>query len=157
MNPPVRDEVDALPLGVRVTIAFLRIFGAVMYLPVVVAALGTMMTLVASGDYLFSVVLFGAFLTMLMIASGCHWLAHHLKATVMSEWNARVQRPGHPLRHIFIPPLGCVMAYSFFAFVVWFSSIANVPPSQSWPWPAAWIAIGFGATYLFHLIDTKLP
>jgi hypothetical protein len=161
----MRDSGDVLPLGVRVTIIFLRMFCFAMFLPILVAGLAAMAGLVSgsfdgdliSGGFLFATGALGVFLAMMMMALGCDWLARHLKATTAGEWNTRIQCPVHPARQIFLPPLGCLMAYAFLCVLVWLSSIVQTPLAETWPWPAVWSALGFGAMYLFHLLDTKLP
>ena len=153
------------PMGVRVAIGFLRGVHLVMYLPLLASSLAAGMVLIKglfelngiSRDFLIVVVTFGVSLILLITQLGCDWLAHHLRATTaVSEW-ARLQRPLHPVRHIFIPPLGCLMVYAFLAVVAWLPSTVQIPLSESWPWPIAWASLGAGAMYLFHLIDEKLP
>lgn len=162
----MKSEQEPLSPGVCVAIAFLRGLGIVMILPIIGACLAAMSGLVAgsfesellAGAFLFSGTALGAFLIMIMLALGSDWLARHLKATAMGPGSiAGVQRPVHPGRQIFLPPLGCVMAYAFLAVLVWLPSTFENPPAQTWPWPVVWSAIGLGAMYLFHLLDEKLP
>lgn len=162
----MRDEESKPPPGVLVTIVFLRVFCIAMILPVLIACLVAMACLVMgsfeidviSGALLVSGATVGGFLVLLMIALGCDWLVRHLKATsVGTEESTRVQRPIHPARQILLPPLGCLMAYAFLAVLAWLPSTFQTAPSETWPWPVAWSAIGFGAMYLFHILDEKLP
>jgi hypothetical protein len=166
MTPdPMTTGEGGAPLGVRVAIGFLRVFCVIMYLPLLVSSLAAGMALIRvlfevegiSVDFLVFAVPFVVFLILLITQLGCDWLAHHLRVTAaISEW-ARLQRPLHPVRHIFIPPLWCLMLYAFLSVVAWLPSIIQVSLSESWPWPVAWISLGVGAMYLLYLIDKKAP
>jgi hypothetical protein len=160
-------EVTKLPTGVRVTVVFLRVFCIATFFPALIACLAAMATLVGgsldadliSGAVLISGATFGTFLAIMMMALGSDWLARHLKAaaTMGPGWSTRFQRPIHPARQIFLPPLGCVMAYAFLAVLTWLPSTFQTPLDVTWPWPVTWRVIGFGAMYLFHILDEKLP
>jgi hypothetical protein len=109
------------------------------------------------GAFMLSGATLGTFLAMLIVTLGCDWLAGHLKATSLGTGWSASQRPIHPAREIFLPPLGCVMAYAVLAVLTWLPSIFQIAPAATWPWPVTWGAIGFGAMYLFFRLDEKLP
>lgn len=161
------NEQGQLPMGVRVTTVFLRVFCVAMLLPLLIASLAAMASLVmgsfesdlVSAAFLLSGATMGSFLVLLVLALGSDWLAKHLRytATMVPGEGPGFPRPIHPVRQIFLPPLGCVMAYAFLAVLVWLPSTLQTAPSETWPWPVAWSVVGFGAMYLFHLLDEKLP
>ena len=160
------EDGEKLPLGVRVTVVFLRVFCIAMFLPLLIAALAAMAGLVSrsfaadlmSGAFLLSAAPLGIFLALMMMALGSDWLARYLKTTSPGfVWSTRFQRPVHPARQIFMPPLGCLMGYAVIAVLVWLPSTFQTSPAETWAWPVTWCAIGFGAMYLFLLLDEKLP
>jgi len=156
----IRNERDRLPLGVLAAILFLRVSCIAMLLPIAVAGVASLLSfgdVYASRGFLFRGVIFGSFLAMTAMALGCDWLARHLRAAATSEWDTPTRRPDHPVRHILLLPLVCLMAYALLAVMAWLPSIGERSPAITWPWLVAWIAIGFGAMYLLHLLDKKLP
>lgn len=163
----MREKELELPAGVRVTTIFLRTFSILMFPLALLACLVAMASLfmvsfqsdLITGAFMTSGAALGAFLILMMIALGCDWFVRHLRAAaVMSpQWSARFPRPMHPVRQIFLPPLGCVMGYSFLAVLMWLPSTFNTALAESWPWPVTWIVVGHGAMYLFHLLEEKMP
>jgi len=163
----MREEELELPAGVRVTVVFLRTFSILIFPLALLACLVSMATLfmtsfqgdLISGAFMTSGAGLGAFLALMMIGLACDWFARHIRATAAMSpmWNARFPRPMHPARQIFLPPLGFVMGYAFLAVLLWLPSIFHTAPAVSWPWPVTWIVTGFGAMYLFHLIEEKMP
>ena len=163
----MKEEELELPAGVRVTAIFLRTFSILMFPLALLACLVSMATLfmisfqgdLIAGAFATSGASLGSFLALMMITLGCDWFARHVRATAAMgpEWGARFPRPMHPVRQIFLPPLGFVMGYAFLAVLMWLPSTFNTSPAVSWPWPVAWIVLGFGSMYLFHLVEEKMP
>ncbi|HEY1122778.1 MAG TPA: hypothetical protein VGE67_14300 [Haloferula sp.] len=163
----MKEEELELPVGVRVTVIFLRTFSILVFPLALLACLVSMATLfmisfqgdLIAGAFMTSGVSLGACLALMMMALCCDWFARHLRATATMSplWSARFPRPMHPARQIFLPPLGFVMGYSFLAVLMWLPSTFHTPPAVSWPWPVAWIVIGIGAMYLFHLLEEYTP
>lgn len=163
----MREAETDLPAGVRATAIFLRTLCILMFPLALLACLVAMASLfmasfqsdLISGAFMTSGAALGSFLILMMIALGSDWLARHVRATAVMnpQWSARFQRPIHPIHQIFLPPLGCVMCYSFLAVLMWLPSIFHTALAESWPWPVTWIVIGLGAMYLFHLLEEKMP
>lgn len=152
-----------MPLGVRLTQAFL---GAVVFILVLPTAGAGFVGLFSVGaavhepqDALLAIggaaAFLGGFCGLLAALLGANWLTLAVRAP--HEDPARARWPHHPLRSIARPLLISGGVYAVFSSVAWLTvMIASEGKGSSWTWLCFWGALGIGCHFLIRMIDRYL-
>jgi hypothetical protein len=157
---------EKTPLGIRITLQFLRLLMVVMVVPLVASALlaimslflVTMSSLPASGALILSAVGVGSFVLVLTTLLGATWLECHLNQSAIpfaSSWFAT--RPQHPARLLSLPALGSIAFYGYAAVVLWTAANLGPGPLHAPVWPILWGIAAVSATVLRRHLNAKLP
>jgi hypothetical protein len=161
-EPAEEMEEAAGPLGLRVALAFLRIFGLVMLVPLA-GAFGIAMTAVVRGSvernpaaetFIVSALSLAGFLLTMATWLALLWLAGHLTG----QWSQRrfSQKMVNPGRLMALLSLGCLGFEAFLAVLIW-SVAAVVNGRQGIAWPLLWGSAGVAAVILYRQLEKKLP
>jgi len=158
--------VEEIPLGIRLTLIFVRLFSLAMIFPLIGSALLAFMALVSGMSSVphphplaFSMVGLAAFLVVQAMIAGLAWLDSHLNQSQVpfaSSWVAT--RPGHPARQLILPALVSIAFYGYIAALLWlFSHFVISDRKLSMAWLATWGSVAVVATFLHRYLKAKLP
>lgn len=152
-----------IPLGVRLTEAFLGLCVFVLTLPTAGAGFVCLASLAAAAHEpelaLASIAGAGAvlvgFCVLLAAMLGASWLLLAIRAP--HEHPDRARWPNPPLRAIVLPLLGAGRIYSGLAAVAWLTvMIGSSGTRSSWIWLCFWGAFGVGCHFFVRMIQRHL-
>jgi len=158
--------VEKTPLGMRLTLLFLRLLALAMIVPLLGTCFLIFTSLIVGASslspfprcLLLSWAALGAFLVVLTMMMGISWLESHLNqsdAPFASSWVAT--RPGHPARQLLLPAVGSVAFYGYVAVMIWIVVRIMMLGDPSIGWPLTWGPVAIGATFLLRYLRSKLP
>jgi len=158
--------VEKTPLGLRLTLLFLRLLALAMIVPLLGGCFVGFISMIAGASsvapfprsLLFSLLGLGAFLLSLTMLSGIAWLESHLSQSPVpfaSSWVAT--RPGHPARQLILPAVASVAFYGYSALLMWILTHITPDRERTIGWPLTWGSVAIGATFLLRYLRTKLP
>jgi hypothetical protein len=151
-----------LPLGLRITMGFVRLVAMVMILPLVGAAFGALFTVLGGAiaenpvpeallTALVLVILTGVMLAMI---GGAGWLVEHMKCRHLGLAG---NRRAHPGRQVCLPTLMVIAIYGLVAVLSWIPSNLKNDFVRTYPWAVVWSCISTGAVLLARHLDRNLP
>jgi hypothetical protein len=154
-------EEAARPLGLRVALAFLRVFALIMLVPLA-GAFGIAMAAAVRGSvernptpetFIVSALSLAGFLMTMATWLALLWLDGHLTG----QWSQRrfLQKAVNPGRLMGLLSLGCVGFQSFLAVLIW-SAAAVVNGLQGIAWPLLWGSVGIAAVILYLYLEKRL-
>jgi len=169
MDEPLADsqiEVEKTPLGIRITLQFLRLLMVVMIFPLLGACFLAFMSLLVgafSGAPVpqaigLSVMGLGSFILMLVLITGAAWMECHLNQSPVpfaSAWVAG--RPAHPARKLILPAVGSIACYGYAAVLFWIAGHLGPGTDPTFGWPITWGSAAVVATVLHRYLKAKLP
>lgn len=158
--------VEKIPLGMRLTLMFLRLLALAMIVPLIGSCLLAFVSLIVGvsplasfpRSLLFGLMGLGSFLLVMTMMTGIAWLESHLNQSDVpfaSSWVAT--RPGHPARRLVLPAVGGVALYGYLAVLFWMVASMEKEGDPSIGWPLTWGTVAIGATFLLRHLRTKLP
>ena len=158
--------IEKTPLGMRLTLMFLRLLALAMFVPLLGACLLALMSLILGvsvlssfpKSLLFSLIGLGAFILVLTMMTGIAWLESHLNQSDVpfaSSWVAT--RPGHPARRLVLPAVGSVALYGYLAVLSWIVARIDKEGAPAIGWPLTWGTVAIGATFLLRYLRRRLP
>lgn len=159
-------EVETIPLGIRLTLQFLRLLLVVMVFPLLGAAVVATISLIAgatspapaSQTMAFGLMGLGSFVVMLTLVTGTVWMECHLNqspVSFVSHWKAG--HPDHPARKLILPAVGSVAFYGYAAVLLWIAAHVGPDMGLNFGWPIMWSSLAAGATLLLRYLKAKLP
>lgn len=157
---------EKTPLGIRLTLQFLRMLMVAMVVPLMGSAilavmslfLVTMSSVPAPSAQLLSLMGLGSFVLVLTMLMGATWLECHLNQSAIpfaSSWFATP--PTHPARLLILPALGSTAFYGSAAVVLWIAANLGPGPVRAPGWPIVWGIAAVAATVLRRHLNAKLP
>lgn len=162
-----RPDPPSMPAGVRVAIAFLKLFIVAMILLLFIGALNGMF-LLAGADHqgeqagLFAigttVVFLAIFLALLATGVAAEWMVQFLQASYGSasrDWALRLLR--HPAKMIGLPVLRVFAVYSTLAMLAWLVVRMGGFNRSSWTWLFFWLAVNYGARWGTRALKRRFP
>jgi hypothetical protein len=169
MDEPLTESqivVEKMPLGIRLTLQFLRLLMVVMIFPLLGAGFLAFMSLMVGAfssapvpeSLAFSLMGLGSFVLMLTMITGTAWMECHLNQSPVpfaSAWVAG--RPAHPARKLILPPVGCIAFYGYAAVLLWIPSHLDEGSDRTFGWPLVWGSAAVVATLLHRYLKAKLP
>ena len=167
MELETRDEgeIRRMPVGIRLTILFLRIMLVCMMILLVgglLTCLGSLWWAAKSGeDFLGalkrSVGSLGGFVALFATARGTEWMWHFLRARHSPQEGPLGGMPRHPAIVIGHPSLHIIFAYSILSLGVWvILKIGQFVP-MTWAWPVFWWVVAVGAHYGIKVLKQRFP
>jgi hypothetical protein len=167
-DPPTDSqvEVEKMPLGIRITLQFLRLLMVVLIFPLLGACLLAFLSLIVGAlstasfpaSMIPSLTGLGGFIVVLTLITGCSWIECHLNQSPVpfaSTW--ATGRPDHPARKLILPAIGSIAFYGYAAVLLWIAAHVGTGPEQNYGWPGTWGCLAVAATLLYRYLKVKLP
>jgi hypothetical protein len=160
-------EVEKIPLGIRLTLQFLRLLMVVMVFPLLGACMLAFLSLIVgvlpTASFPRAMVLslsgLGSFIGMLSLMTGAAWMECHLNQSPVPFATAWVAgRPDHPARKLILPAVGSIACYGYAAVLLWLAvHVGSISEGTFLGWPIIWGSVAVAATLLHRYLKAKLP
>jgi len=153
-----------MPIGVRMTVVFLRVMLIALIVPVMSGALSSLIHLgIIFGRHaspLNSLLLaglnFGVFLAFLATAIACEWMVRFLRARHSPpDLLPRPIMPAHPAIQIGLPLLRGLGIYSILALLAWLVAVIGGFAPINWAWLVSWLIAGCGSFILCQTLKKR--